>query len=255
MKKLLVLLTVIVSVGFGVVVGPIEAKQGRIKRDESTPGYPLNYFTGSDDYSSGDIEISHELYRPTADLSVASSRQNNHDRMMSTTIDNHQSAFDVSSSSEYDSFYSSNHEELIGIDGRTDKIVLDKRIRIADDELTSSSAPSSSISKHETHKKSYAQNSKLIKDDRDVIKPINSKSDQVNPCDDSFNERILNNLKLGNSEIVIVESETSDITIDVTHDVFETTTSNQGGLLMGIIYQGKLSNVEILMNGTRADSE
>lgn len=220
--KLLMLLTVIVSVGIGFVVSPTEAQQGRPKRDESTSGYPLNYFTGSDDYASGDIEVSHEQYRPTADgssspsLADDSARQNNNDQIMSTTIDSHQSVFDVSSSSEIvESFYAGNHENL-----RNGKLVL----------------PTTSS----TNQKSNAQTSDSISADRDVIRLRNTNSDeQSRPCDVLINGEIVNYEKLGNKVNGNV-AETSDINVDVSHDVFETTTSNQGGLLMGIIYQGKL---------------
>lgn len=212
-------------------MSPIEARQGRLrlKRDESTPGYPLNYFTGSDDSSSGDIEVSHEQYRATADVSYGhTARQNNNDPIMSTTIDTHQSvaAFDASTSSEVESFY---------------------HAKLGEGELVRTDVTTSS-----THQKSHAQSSsKLISADRDVIRRRNSNSDQSRPCDDSINERIVNYVKAGGRSIVLT-AEQSDISVDVTHDVFETTTSNQGGLLMGIIYQGKLRPIYFSGNFIRA---
>lgn len=214
-------------------------QQGRIKRDESTPGYPLNYFTSSDDYS-GDIEVSHEFYRPTADVSLtedtslnANDEQQQLDSLMSTTIDSHQrEAFDASSSSEYDN-YDNNHEELIGVDQRSEKLLIDhnkQQIRMSNiDDAVDDDKSTSKDSSHKTHQQN-AQNSKLI-NYPDELKYRISNSDKISSCDDSINERVSNYLKFGRK----INVGHDDLSIDVTHDVFE----SHDGLLMGIIYQGE----------------
>lgn len=228
------------------------AEQGR--DDDSTSGYPLNYFTSSDDYS-GDIEVSHEFYRPTADVSlVEDTNHDDDDSLMSTTINNNQKqqqqqqsnvgseAFDVSSSSEYDNYYNNHEEELIGNDKMSEKLLINNQHKqevrkIHDNDSKIGDLKVLNSPHHKTHQQNNAQNSKLINFEDELIRRKSTNRDKIRSCDDSINEKVSSYLKFGNKIRTTDVAGDDDLNIDVNHDVFDT----KSGLLNGIIYQGKYS--------------
>jgi hypothetical protein len=240
-------LIVLLFIGF---IG-LEARDDKPNNDDPAPGR-----SGPPTRHIHDIETSHESFRPAEHEALATT----------TTADNRKGFNDIFSSMSSENVeyhdnihYYNNHEDSSVENTKSEKLIIDNRSgnkMIDNDGASTSSASGKStptlqqlnaqsrlaLDNSSTHRNSIAAS----------LESINSRGDR---CDlGAPNPRIAKYLKLGDRVIemdfnyskeqgnaLIKPKENTKIrmNIDVNHDVFETT-SDRGGLLVGIIYKGKL---------------
>lgn len=206
-----------------------------------------------------EIETSHESYRPV-------------EHEMSTTSNDNRKAFgDIFSSMSSENVeyhdnihYYNSHEDFSVENTNSEKLIINSENKMTDNVGASSASKSSApltLLQQNAQSRLPLDNSSTHSGNSLAasLEIINSREDR---CDlGAPNPQIARYLKLGDKVIEMdfnyskeqeplikpKENTKNRMKIDVSHDVFETTTS-QGGLLMGIIYKGKISfNVKLFL--------
>lgn len=199
-----------------------------------------------------EFETSHESYRPV-------------EHEMSTTTNNNRVEFsDIfsSMSSEnveyHDNIHYYNSREDSSVENtKSEKLIIDNR---SENEMTdndgapSASKKSAPLTLHQLNAQSrLALDNSSTYSENSIAASLEIKNSRDDRCDlGAPNSRIAQYLKLGDRVIEMdfnyskeqehslvkpKENTKNRMSVDVSHDVFETT-SNRGGLLMGIIYKG-----------------
>lgn len=209
-----------------------------------------------------EIESSHESYRPIEH------------ELSTTTTSNRIESSDIFSSMSSENVeyhdnihYYNSHEDFSVENTKSEKLLIDNRSEIEmTDNDGASSAPKKSLQQPNAQSRLALDNSSTHSENS-IAASLESKNSRDDRCDlGAPNSRIARYLKLGdrviemdfnyskeqeNSFIKPKENKKIRMSVDVSHDVFETT-SNTGGLLMGIIYKGKLLFIAVqnLINRT-----
>lgn len=237
-------LIVLLFIGF---IG-LEARNDKPNNDDPAPGR-----SGPATRHIYDIESSHESFSP-AEHEAAST---------TTAADNRMGFSDIFSSMSSENVeyhenihYYNNHEDFSVEDTQSEKLIIDKSTDIDGASTSSASAKAAPPTLQQQNAQSRLAldiSSTRRNSNAASLESINSRGDR---CDlGAPNPRIAKYLKLGDRVIemdfnyskeqgnaLIKPKENTKIRmeIDVKHDVFETT-SDHGGLLVGIIYKGKLT--------------
>lgn len=235
-------LVVLLFIGF---IG-LEARDNKPNDDDPAPGR-----SGPPTRQIYDIDSSHESFRPTEHEALATAK----------SADNHKKISDTFSSMSSENIeyhenihYYNNHEDFSDENTKSEKLIIDNHSENKTTDIDGASTSSASVKTAPTTLQQLNAQSRLDNSSthRNSLESINSREDR---CDlGAPNPRIAKYLKLGdrviemdfnysreqeNSLIKPKDSTKIHMKIDVNHDVFETT-SDQGGLLVGIIYKGKI---------------
>jgi hypothetical protein len=233
-------LFVLLFIGF---IG-LEARANKPTNDDPAPGRsgPPRKFH--------EVETSHESYRPAAV----------EHEMSTTSADNRKAFGDIFSSLSSENVeyhenihYYKSHEDFSVENTNSEKLLIDSENEVTDNvDASSASKKSAPLTLQQAQSRLALDNNGTHNSIAASLEIINSRE---NRCDlGAPNPQIVRYLKLAervigvdfnyskeqeSSVIKPKENTKNHMRIDVSHDVFETTSSH-GGLLMGIIYKGKI---------------
>lgn len=225
----------------------LEARDDKPNNDDPAPGR-----SGPPPRHIFDLESSHESFRPAeheaASTTTATDNRNsfsdNFSSMSSENVEYHENIH-----------YYNNREDFSVEDTKSEKLIIDKLTDVDGAPTSSASRKSAPTTLQQLNAQSRLALDNSSTHRNSIAASLESINSRENRCDlGAPNPRIAKYLKLGdrvvqmdfnyskeqgNALIKQKENTKIHVNIDVKHDVFETT-SDRGGLFVGIIYKGKL---------------